>query len=174
MASPFIAEIKMFGGNFNPRGHAFCNGQTLPIQQNTALFSLLGTTYGGNGTTNFVLPNLQGRAVMNSGQAPGQQIRDLGEVGGAATVALTPSELPAHTHAVSVASTMDASADRSNASGNVLAKPGDSSYATTGTAAVMNSAAISNAGSGQPHNNMQPYLAINFIIALQGVYPARN
>ena len=174
MATPFIAEIKMFGGNFAPRNYAFCNGQILPIAQNTALFSLLGTTYGGNGQTNFALPNLQGRAVMNSGQAPGLTNRVLGETGGGATVTLLQSQLPAHTHAVSVASSTDASADRSNATGNVLAKPGDSSYATSGAAAVMNTASTSPAGAGGAHNNLQPYLAINFIIALQGVFPARN
>lgn len=174
MTAPFIAEIRMFGCNFPPRGNAFCNGQTMNISQNTALFSLLGTTYGGDGQTTFALPNLQGRAVMHPGQGPGLTNRDLGEIGGAATVAVTVNELPAHTHGVSVASTADAGADRSNAAGNVLAKPVDSSYATSGVASVMNAAAVTPTGFNGPHNNMQPYLAINFCIALQGIFPARN
>lgn len=174
MASPFVAEIRMFGCNFPPRGNAFCNGQILAIAQNTALFSLLGTTYGGNGTTNFGLPNLQGRAVMHPGSGPGLSPRVLGAVGGSATVTLLANQLPAHSHGVIVAAAADGTADRANATGNVLAKPADSSYASSGAATLMNAAAVTPTGQGLPHNNMQPYLAINFCIALQGIYPSRN
>ena len=171
---PFVAEIRIFGFNFAPRGWAFCNGQLMPIAQNTALFSLLGTTYGGNGQTTFGLPNLQGSAVMHQGQGPGMTPRFLGETGGSANVALLQSELPPHSHNVTVAATNDAVADRSNATGNVLAKPIDSSYAPGGSNTTMNPNSSTLAGSSAPHNNMQPYLVINFCIALQGVYPPRS
>lgn len=174
MASPFVAEIRMFGCNFPPKGNAFCNGQILAIAQNTALFSLLGTTYGGNGTTNFGLPNLQGRTVMHPGSGPGLSPRVLGEAGGSATVTLLANQSPAHSHGVIVAAAADASADRTNATGNVLAKPADSSYASSGAATLMNAAAVTPVGQGLAHNNLQPYLAINFCIALQGIFPSRN
>lgn len=174
MATPFVAEIRMFGCNFPPRGYAFCNGQLLPISQNTALFSLIGTFYGGNGTTVFGLPNLQGRAAMHPGQAPGLTPRFLGETGGEATVALLANQLPAHSHGVIVAATADGAADRANATGNVLAKPTDSSYAGSGATTLMNASGVTPTGQNVPHNNMQPYLAINFCIALQGIFPARN
>lgn len=170
---PFVAEIRIFGFNFAPKGWAFCNGQLLPISQNTALFSLLGTTYGGNGTSTFALPNLQGSAVMHPGQSPGLSLRSLGETGGSATVALLQSQLPSHSHNVTVAAATDALADRSNATGNVLAKPVDSSYAASGINTAMSTNSSSVAGSSAPHNNMQPYLVMNFCIALQGVYPPR-
>jgi microcystin-dependent protein len=174
MTAPFIAEIKMFGFNFAPRGYAFCNGQLIAIAQNTALFSLLGVTYGGNGTTTFALPNLQGRAVMNAGQGPGLTNRTLGELGGVTSVVLTASELPAHTHGVVVAATADGIADRSNAAGNVLAKAADSTYAAGAGNTSMNTGSTTSAGSGGAHNNLQPYLALNFCIALQGIFPSRN
>lgn len=174
MATPFIAEIKMFGLTFAPRTFAFCNGQVLPIAQNTALFSLLGTTYGGNGTTNFALPNLQGRAVIHPGQGPGLSNRVLGETGGAAAVTLLANQLPVHSHALSVAALADGVADRSNAAGNVLAKPSDSAYATGAPNTILNAGSVANTGAGTAHNNMQPYLTINFCIALQGIFPARN
>lgn len=173
MSEPFVAEIRIFGFNFAPTGWAFCNGQLMPISQNTALFSLIGTFYGGNGVSTFGLPNLQGRAVMSQGQGPGLSNRVLGEMGGSTTVSLLPGELPSHTHAVSVAAVADANADRSNATGNVLAKPGDSSYASSGATTTMSAASSGIAGAGAPHNNMQPYLVLNFCIALQGVYPPR-
>ena len=174
MADPFVAEIRIFGFNFAPTGWAFCNGQLIPISQNTALFSLLGTTYGGNGLSTFALPNLQGRAVMHPGQGPGLSDRFLGEIGGQAAVALTANELPAHGHGVNVAAAIDASADRSNASGNVLAKPVDSSFAPSGTPTAMSPGSTGVSGAGTPHNNMQPYLVCNFCIALQGVFPPRT
>lgn len=174
MSQPFVAEIRIFGFNFAPIGWAFCNGQLLPISQNTALFSLLGTTYGGNGVSTFALPNLQGNAAMHPGQGPGLTNHFPGEVGGSATVALLPGELPSHVHGVNVAATSDAIADRSNAAGNVLAKPVDSSYAATGINTTMHPASTSVAGASAPHNNMQPYLVLNFCIALQGIFPPRN
>jgi microcystin-dependent protein len=174
MSAPFIAEIRMFGFTFPPRGSAFCNGQIFAIAQNTALFSLLGTTYGGNGTTNFALPNLQGRAVMHPGTGPGLSPRFLGELGGSPTVTLLSGQVPAHSHGVVVAATADASADRANAAGNVMAKPADSSYSSSGAAALMNTGGVTPTGQNGAHNNMQPYLAINFCIALQGIFPARN
>lgn len=173
MATPFIAEIKMFGFNFAPAGNALCNGQLVPIAQNTALFSLLGTTYGGNGTTTFALPNLQGRAVMHAGQGPGLSNRVLGETGGAASVTLQASQLPIHSHALNVVAQADGAADRSNAVGNVLAKPSDSAYATGALNATMNAATVGATGASAAHNNLQPYLTINFCIALQGIFPAR-
>lgn len=174
MSQPFVAEIRIFGFNFAPIGWAFCNGQLLPISQNTALFSLLGTTYGGNGVSTFGLPNLQGSAPMHPGQGPGLTNHFPGEVGGSATVALQPSELPSHAHGVNVAATSDAIADRSNAAGNVLAKSADSLYAATGINTTMHPASTSVAGASAPHNNMQPYLVLNFCIALQGIFPPRN
>jgi microcystin-dependent protein len=173
MSSPFIAEIRAVCFNFAPRGWAFCNGQLIPISQNTALFSLLGTTYGGNGTTNFGLPNLQGRTPMHWGNGAGLTPRALGETGGATNVTLLASQLPAHSHTVvTVAKAAEATADRANASGNIIAQPSDSAYATGTSNATMSP--TTSTGGGQPHNNMQPYLVLNFIIAMQGIFPARN
>ena len=174
MSQPFIGEIKMFGFNFAPRGYAQCNGQALGIAQNTALFSILGTTYGGNGTTNFALPNLQGQVPIGAGLGPGLSSRTLGETGGVSTHTLIASELPAHTHPLSVVAVADGVADRANARGNVLAKPADSSYTAAAVDASMATAAVSVSGGSNAHNNMQPYLTINFSIALTGVYPSRN
>jgi microcystin-dependent protein len=164
MTEPFIAEIKMFGGSFAPRGYALCNGQLLSIAQNTALFSLLGTTYGGNGTTTFGLPNLQGRVPMHPGQGPGLTPRSLGESGGVESVTLSTQELPAHFHSA----VTDSAATSNRPAGHVLARGG--SYADTGNALP----AGGSVGGNQPHNNMQPFLTVNFIIALEGVFPSRN
>jgi microcystin-dependent protein len=176
MATPFIAEIRMYGFNFPPRGGAFCNGQILAIAQNTALFSLLGTTYGCNGTTNFGLPNLQGRTPIGQGNGPGLTPRVLGEVGGSQTVTLLSTEMPVHTHtpqAVSGAGTSSSPAGTLWAASGVGRTP-PPYYVTGAVATTMNAAAISAAGGNQPHENMQPYQTLNFVIALQGVYPARN
>jgi microcystin-dependent protein len=173
MADPFIAEIRIFGFNFAPRNWAFCDGQLLPIAQNTALFSLLGTYFGGNGVSTFALPNLQGRAAMSHGQGPGLSPRFLGESGGAAAVTLTSAQLPSHTHAVNVASGAGGQADRANARGNVLGIPADATYAA-GAQVAMGPTSVGFTGGGQPHNNMPPYLVMNFCIALQGVFPPRN
>ena len=175
MADPFVAEIRIFGFNFAPKGWAFCDGQILPLSQNTALFSLLGTTYGGDGKSNFALPNMQGNAPMHPGQGPGLSLHDLGEVGGSETVSLLESEMPAHSHAMRASSD---TADNFVTANNMLAKPlgrGNNLFVTTTTPLVaMNDNALAPAGGDQPHNNLQPYLTLNFCIALQGVFPPRT
>lgn len=170
---PFVAEIRVFPFNFAPRGWAFCDGQILPLSQNTALFSLLGTTYGGDGRSNFALPNLQGNAPMHPGQGPGLSLHDLGETGGSETVSLLQSEIPSHTHAVEVS---NATGNRTSPSGNSLARvSGAAPYAAAGaTDAELAPSALASTGGDQPHNNMQPYLTLNFCIALQGVFPPRS
>lgn len=171
MSSPFVAEIRIFGFNFPPRNWASCGGQIIPISQNTALFSLIGTFYGGNGTTNFALPNLQGSIALGCGQGPSLSDRPLGETGGTGSVALLQTEMPAHTHAAVPGTSTRA--DRANAANNFLASPADATYAAAAAATTMNTSMVSVTGSGFPHNNMQPYLVLNFCIALTGVYPAR-
>ncbi|WP_300680564.1 tail fiber protein [Nocardioides sp.] len=173
MADPFVAEIRPFAFNFPPRGWAFCAGQVLPISQNTALFSLLGTTYGGDGRSSFALPDLQGRAAMAPGQGPGLSLHDLGEVGGTETVTLLASEMPSHTHALVAA---NASGDlRAPGSGRALAAPSNGALYAPSTSALqpLHASELASAGSSTPHNNMQPYLTLNFCIALQGVFPPR-
>jgi microcystin-dependent protein len=173
MADPFVAEIRIFAFNFAPRYWAFCDGQILPISQNTALFSLLGTTYGGNGMSTFALPDLQGSAPMHPGQGPGLSLHDLGETGGTETVTLLESEIPAHSHTVSV-SAGDAYA-QSPAGEKLATGIGIGQYApASGPSAPLSSSALAPAGGGLPHNNMQPYLTFNFCIALAGVYPPRT
>lgn len=169
MADPFVAEIRIFPFNFAPRGWAWCDGQLLPLSQNTALFSLLGTTYGGNGMSNFALPDLQGRAPMHPGQGPGLSLHDLGETGGSETVTLLESEIPAHPHTLS---TSIRPADSLSPS-TLAVGTGNNAYAPPGNATLASSQALAPAGSGQPHNNMQPYLTFYFCIALQGVFPPR-
>jgi microcystin-dependent protein len=174
MADPFVAEIRIFAGNFAPKGWAFCDGQLLPLSQNTALFSLLGTTYGGNGKSNFALPDLQGRAPMHPGQGPGLSLHDLGEAAGSDTVTLLESEMPAHSHS-QVANPN--TAERPSPTGNLPARTvGASLYQSTTNQGLVGMApeALAPAGGDQPHNNLQPYLTMNFIIALQGVYPPRT
>ncbi len=176
MADPFVAEIRMFPFNFAPRGWAFCNGQLLPISQNTALFSLLGTTYGGNGQSTFALPDLQGRASMFHGQGPGLSLRDLGEQGGGQTVTLIVTELPLHTHTVN-GKTSGATANPTNMVWGTsnAAKVAANFYAPTAPTPVnMNAGALANAGGSLPHNNLMPYNTLNFNIALQGVFPPRG
>ena len=172
MADPFVAEIRIFPFNFAPTGWAHCNGQLLPLSQNTALFSLLGTTYGGNGKSNFALPDLQGRSPMHPGQGPGLSLHDLGETGGSETVTLLQSEIPAHTH------TMRASvipADAPNPTGAYTGAPGsDNIYAPAGALTNMAFQTLTPVGGDQPHNNMMPYLTFYFSIALQGVFPPRG
>lgn len=169
---PFVAEIRIFPFNFAPRGWAWCNGQLLPISQNTALFSLLGTTYGGDGRSTFALPDLQGRAPMHPGQGPGLSLHDLGETGGAETVALLESEIPAHTHQVRW-SDLDGDLPLPGPVRALGNSSGGLAYGT-GTDAVLAGQALAPAGGGQPHNNLQPYLTFYFCIALQGVYPPRT
>lgn len=173
MADPFVAEIRIFGFNFAPKGWAFCDGQILPLSQNTALFSLLGTTYGGDGKSNFALPDLQGNAPMFFGQGPGLSLYDLGETGGSETVSLLESEIPSHSHNYSVSTQLGLENKAQNQ--DWAMGDGINLYAaTTNTLAPMAGQALSPAGGDQPHNNMQPYLTLNFCIALQGVYPPRT
>ena len=174
MADPFVAEIRIFPFNFPPKGWAWCDGQLLPISQNTALFSLLGTTYGGNGKSNFALPNMQGNAPMHPGQGPGLSLHDLGETGGSETVTLLESEIPSHSHAFQVAggdigderTPIDRSFARTTGVGGNL-------YGAASSLVSLAGQALAPAGGDQPHNNMQPYLTFYFNIALQGVFPPR-
>jgi microcystin-dependent protein len=169
---PFVAEIRIFPFNFAPKGWAFCDGQLLPLSQNTALFSLLGTTYGGDGKSNFALPNMQGNAPMHPGQGPGLSLHDLGETGGSETVALLESEIPAHSHNLQVSKS---DAVEPAPGGQEFAKgAGVNAYAVPGALTNMADQALAPAGGDQPHNNMMPYLTLNFSIALQGVYPPRT
>jgi microcystin-dependent protein len=178
MANPFVAEIRIFPFNFAPTGWAFCDGQILPISQNTALFSLLGTTYGGDGKSNFALPNLQGSAPMHIGGAqpgPGLSLHDLGESAGSDTVTLIESEIPAHNHAVQA--TGQNALQTNPGPSNVLSHSnGGFAYQTNTTQNLVNmdGNAISVSGGDQPHNNLQPYLTLNFCIAMQGVFPPRS
>ncbi len=170
MADPFVGQINMFAGNFAPRGYALCRGSLLPISQNTALFSILGTTYGGDGRTTFGLPNLQSRAPMHPGNGPGLTSRRLGEVGGSATVSLNESENAVHSHSM-----LAGTAPTSNVAATNLAIGNANLFAAPSTPALALSAnAIEDQGSGSSHLNEQPYLAITFIIALQGEFPSRN
>jgi microcystin-dependent protein len=177
MSDPFIAEIRMFAGNFAPRGWAFCQGQILSIAQNTALFSLLGTTYGGNGQTTFALPDLRGRVPVGTGQGPGLPSVNLGEQAGAPTHTLTNTEMPAHNHPAQTAG-INAPGTASSPGGNTWATSTarDNVYTSGTPSAPMaaGSVSVGIAGGSQPHNNMQPYLGMNYIIALEGIYPSRN
>lgn len=174
MSNPFLAEIRIFTGGFAPKGWAQCDGQLMSISQNTALFSLLGTTYGGNGTSNFALPNLQGCAPMQAGQGPGLSLRDLGETAGEQTVTLLQTEMPAHSHSAQGAIGGGKSDPTSNAWASG-AKTGPDLYSASDANNVqMNPFGTSIAGGSQPHNNMTPFLGLMFIIALQGVFPARS
>jgi len=175
MADPFVAEIRIFPFNFPARGWAWCDGQLLPLSQNTALFSLLGTTYGGNGKSNFALPDLQGRAPMHPGQGPGLSLHDLGETGGSETVTLLESEIPAHPHQLR-ANTLD-SADTNvvNPNASLALSAGGTLYQATPTAGIFAAPeALAPSGGDAPHNNLQPYLTFYFNIALQGVFPPRT
>jgi microcystin-dependent protein len=183
MTDQFVAEIRVFGFNFAPRGWAQCNGQILPISQNTALFSLLGTTYGGNGSSTFALPNLMGNIPLHVGRnqpGPGLSVYDLGQMAGSTTVTLLQTEIPAHTHAPVVCSTNGTVAASTN---NQMAKPFKGSlqassaglfYSPNAPQTQMAVQAITAAGSSFPHNNVMPTLVLNYCIALQGIFPARN
>ena len=173
MADPFVAEIRVFPFNFAPKGWAFCDGQLLPISQNTALFSLLGTTYGGDGKSTFALPDLQGRAPMHPGQGPGLSLHDLGEEGGSDTATLLESEIPAHSHAAR-ANTVDAADTNAPSTNASFAQSTGGTLYQTSSNTQLGNEALSVAGGDQPHNNLQPYLTLNFNIALQGVFPPRS
>ena len=173
MANPFVAEIRIFPFNFAPKGWAFCNGQLMPISQNTALFSLLGTTYGGDGKSNFALPDMQGSAPMHPGQGPGLSLHDLGESGGSDTVSLLESEMPAHPHGWTASNQYgtDQSPINEMFAGGV---GGIAMYAAPASITQLAPGALPVTGGDQPHNNMMPYLTLTFCIALQGVYPPRT
>lgn len=169
MSEPFIAEVRIFAGNFAPRSWAFCNGQLLPIAQNTALFSLVGTIYGGDGRTTFGLPNMQGRAPMHPGRGPGLTARQLGQKVGAPAITLNATQIPSHSH--------NAGCTDDNSVNNPLDKVfgfSENNYAAASSLGTMNNNMIRNTGGSQPHNNVQPLLTLNFIIALQGIYPSRS
>jgi microcystin-dependent protein len=175
MADPFVAEIRIFPFNFAPKGWAWCNGQLLPISQNTALFSLVGTFYGGDGKSTFALPDLQGSAPMHTGQGPGLSLHDLGEMSGSSNVTLLQSEMPLHTHTLLAVDPQDP--------GNLQVGSPTRSMAASGNGQAYNSAAslvpmagqaLAPMGGDQPHNNMMPYMTYNFNIALQGVFPPRS
>ena len=174
MASPFLGEIKMFGGNFAPRGYAFCSGQILPIAQNTALFSLLGTTYGGNGQTTFALPDLRGRVPVHQGQGPGLSPYDLGQVGGTETTTLTVNQMPSHNHFIAANSGPGTTAAPASNAALAASTARDRLYTTNATNTNLAPASLSPTGGNQPVSILQPYLVINFIIALEGIFPSRN
>ncbi|SNR43948.1 phage tail protein [Puniceibacterium sediminis] len=177
MSEPFIAEIRIFAGNFAPRSWAFCDGQLLPVSNNTALFSLIGTTYGGDGRTTTALPNLQGRAPMHPGRGPGLTARRLGEKDGNETALLTEEHIPKHTHTVR-ATTSAATANMAPGTTTSLSRSsfGDNLYQsdTSGNLVDLAEEAVAAAGGNQSHTNLQPYLTLNFIIALAGIYPSRS
>jgi microcystin-dependent protein len=175
MSDQFVAEIRIVGFNFPPTGWAFCSGQLLPLSQNTALFSLLGTTYGGDGKSTFALPDLQGAAPVQPGQGQGLSLRDLGEQGGSESVTLLASEMPAHTHALQATTNAATQADPTGAiwAASAVGRTPPPLYATTQNT-TMAPTALNVAGGSLPHNNMHPFLTLNFIIALQGIFPPRS
>ncbi len=175
MSEPFIAEIRIFAGNFAPRSWAFCDGQLLPVAQNTALFSLIGTTYGGDGRTTTALPNLQGRAPMHPGRGPGLTARRLGEKVGVDTVTLSEAQIPSHTHTARVDNNNSNVTTPSNQSSMSRSAAGFAWHTDTSSNLVdLSSATLATTGGSQAHTNVQPYLTLNFIIALQGLYPSRG
>jgi len=166
LSQPYVGEIRMFGGNFAPVGWAFCSGQILPISENETLFNLIGTTYGGDGQSTFALPNLQSRLPIHVGTGFA-----LGQTGGSETVTLTVSQIPAHTH---VPQANSGQGTASNPSGNVWAESPLNNYSATAPSSAMNAAAIGSAGGSQPHDNMPPFLVVNFIISLFGIFPSQS
>ncbi len=174
MSEAFVAEIRIVGFNFAPQGWATCNGQLIPISQNTALFSLLGTNYGGNGQTTFALPNLQGSAPMHWGQGPGLTDHFIGETAGSSSVTLLQTEIPSHTHGLQAYARPATSADPTN---NSISRSANTTAFVADVPAsrvALNTSSLGVTGSSQPHNNMQPYLVLNFVIAMQGIFPPRS
>lgn len=174
MAEPFLGQIMMAGFNFAPRGWAFCNGQLMSIAQNTALFSLLGTYYGGDGKVTFALPNLQGRATIQQGQGPGLSSYVIGEMSGEQNLTLISTEMPMHNHTANGTSVSGNQPSPINHIWAAESAGATSIYTNTPPNTTMNVMAIGLAGGSQPHNNLQPYLGITFVIALEGIFPARN
>jgi len=180
MSEPFLGEIRMVGFNFAPVGWALCNGQTLSISQNSALFALLGTTFGGNGTTTFNLPDLQGRAAVHMGQGAGLSPYVIGQNGGSENVPLTQAQMPTHNQRVGVSNQAGAVADPTNAilaqgnAGTTRSPVTALDYVSTPATGALSPTAVSQAGGNLPHPNLQPYLTVNFIIALSGIFPSRD
>jgi microcystin-dependent protein len=173
MSNPFVAEIRIFPFNFAPKGWAFCQGQLMPISQNTALFSLLGTTYGGDGRSIFALPNIQGSVPLQWGQGPGLSLYDLGQTGGSERVTLLQSEMPSHNHTMQCETQVDGNKGQPSSTTTFARSKGGNLYQTANNVA-MSSNVVATAGGNQPHNNLMPYLTLNFCIALQGVFPPRT
>jgi len=171
MSEPYLGMIIIVPYNFSPRGWAFCSGQILPIAQNTALFSLIGTTFGGNGQTTFALPDLRGRVSNSSGQGPGLSSYDLGQVGGVESQTLTIGQMPSHNHTVAA---NGGDADSGKVSGKFLGNSSATSYIATSDGTLMNQAVINLTGGSQPFSLLQPYLTLNYCIALEGIFPSRN
>jgi microcystin-dependent protein len=171
MSDPFIGQLMLFAGNFAPQGWALCDGQLLAISQNQALFSILGTTYGGNGTTNFALPDLRGRAPIHMGQGPGLSNYVEGEVGGSEGVTLTVGEMPSHNHLVRAEG---GDGNTSSPSGSIPSKTTSSNYSNAAPSVQMNPGMIDAAGGNQPHENRAPFLVLNWCIALIGIFPSRG
>lgn len=174
MSEPFVAEIKIFAGNFAPRGWAFCDGQLLPIAQNTALFSLIGTTYGGDGRTTTGLPNLKGRAPMHPGRGPGLTPRTLGQRAGTETETLTLAQMAQHSHSLMAYNNMPGTSYTATATSSLARSVGGNAYQSGPSNTDLHADALTDTGGGQAHDNMQPYLAMYFIIALVGIYPSRS
>lgn len=182
MTQPYVGEIRMFGGNFAPRNWMLCTGQLLAISQYTALFSLIGTTYGGDGTTNFALPNLQSRVAVGQGSGTGLTPRTIGQVGGTETVALTTAQIPAHTHGLIASQTVATSGGQTPGSSYVLGTPSESGHFYTvddgsqppPTPGNLTASSCSMTGNNLPHENLMPILCVNYIIAINGIFPSRN
>ena len=174
MTVPFIGEIRIFGGNYAIRGWAFCNGTSLAVSQNQALFSILGTTFGGDGRTIFNLPDLQGRAPIGVGTGTGLSTYRWGQKGGNATETLTTNNMPSHTHQAAAVELPTAFGGTTTASINILAQPDINSYNTAANLVSMSTESLTSIGGGQSVNNLQPYLSLNFLIALEGIYPSRS
>ncbi len=173
MSQPFVGEVRLFGFNFAPRGWALCRGQLLSISQNTALFSLIGTYYGGNGTSTFALPNLQGNIAVGQGQGIGLSNYTVGQIAGSATVTLLANQLPPHSHTLVAGTAATTPTPAANAYFG-SAPRGRNAYATSSDGTRMAAASVATSGSSTPHNNMMPYLAMNYCISLQGIFPSRN
>ncbi len=173
MSEPFVGEIRMFAGNFAPRGWAYCDGQLLAVSQNDALFSLFGTNYGGDGRTTFGLPDMRGRIPIHAGSGPGLSSRRLGEKSGAETVALSSSQIPSHSHTTQGYATSH-KADNVDPTDNVPASSSVNCYSAEAPDTSMADFAVSTAGASQSHTNMMPFLCVHFIVSLVGIYPSRN